>query len=244
VLWCEVQQQTFVIRWLVSSRVAWCEFSPQVLTTHAERAKYSIYLIDMLKINVALHASCVAVQCPLASAVKRSRIAWYCDLAAQTHTPFHAEPRTYTSNLQHFLHQHTSFSLYVQGIASHSGSDIHSLTWHSFTPTFIAYLNTCDLLLSDQAQYSTSIPQHLNISKSRYPTRIYIPYFKMSHNTPDTLLKLAAELNKLGGELTTVGGKLAQAAKALEEEAANVALANAQRWGVDVQVSRHSIRWI
>jgi hypothetical protein len=58
----------------------------------------------------------------------------------------------------------------------------------------------------------------------------------MSHNTPDTLLKLAAELNKLGGELTTVGGKLAQAAKALEEEAANVALANAQRWGVDVQV--------
>ena len=59
----------------------------------------------------------------------------------------------------------------------------------------------------------------------------------MSHNTPDTLLKLAAELNKLGGELTTVGGKLAQAAKALEEEAANVALVNAQRWGVDVQVS-------
>jgi hypothetical protein len=38
----------------------------------------------------------------------------------------------------------------------------------------------------------------------------------MSHNTPDTLLKLAAELNKLGGELSSVGGKLAQAAKALE----------------------------
>jgi hypothetical protein len=62
----------------------------------------------------------------------------------------------------------------------------------------------------------------------------------MSHNTPDTLLKLAAELNKLGGELSAVGGKLAQAAKALEEEAANVALANAQRWGVDVQVCLNS----
>jgi hypothetical protein len=58
----------------------------------------------------------------------------------------------------------------------------------------------------------------------------------MSHNTPDNLLKLAADLNKLGGELCAIGGKLATAAKALEEEAANVALANAQRWGVDVQV--------
>lgn len=58
----------------------------------------------------------------------------------------------------------------------------------------------------------------------------------MSHNTPDSLLKLAADLNKLGGELCAIGGKLAQAATTLEQEAANVALANAQRWGVDVQV--------
>ncbi|KAF1834138.1 hypothetical protein BDW02DRAFT_462282, partial [Decorospora gaudefroyi] len=55
----------------------------------------------------------------------------------------------------------------------------------------------------------------------------------MSHNTPDTLLKLAADLNKLGCELSAAGCKLAEAAKALEQEAANVALANAQRWGVD-----------
>ncbi|KAI4689730.1 uncharacterized protein J4E84_003910 [Alternaria hordeiaustralica] len=59
----------------------------------------------------------------------------------------------------------------------------------------------------------------------------------MSHNTPDNLLKLAADLNKLGGELCAIGGKLATAATALEQEAANVALANAQRWGVDVQVA-------
>ncbi|KAH8641359.1 hypothetical protein IG631_04300 [Alternaria alternata] len=57
----------------------------------------------------------------------------------------------------------------------------------------------------------------------------------MSHNTPDSLLKLAADLNKLGGELCAIGGKLAQAATTLEQEAANVALTNAQRWGVDVQ---------
>ncbi|KAL1799270.1 hypothetical protein ACET3X_003307 [Alternaria dauci] len=59
----------------------------------------------------------------------------------------------------------------------------------------------------------------------------------MSQNTPDNLLKLAADLNKLGGELCTIGGKLAQAATTLEQEAANVALANAQRWGVDIQVA-------
>jgi hypothetical protein len=58
----------------------------------------------------------------------------------------------------------------------------------------------------------------------------------MSQNTPDNLLKLAADLNKLGGELSAIGGKLAAAATALEQEAANVAFANAQRWGVDVQV--------
>jgi hypothetical protein len=61
----------------------------------------------------------------------------------------------------------------------------------------------------------------------------------MSQNTPDNLLKLAADLNKLGGELCTIGGKLATAATALEQEAANVAFANAQRWGVDVQVCTH-----
>jgi len=61
----------------------------------------------------------------------------------------------------------------------------------------------------------------------------------MSHNTPDSLLKLAADLNKLGGELCAIGGKLATAATTLEQEAANVALANAQRWGVDVQVCFH-----
>lgn len=61
-------------------------------------------------------------------------------------------------------------------------------------------------------------------------------FLKMSHNTPDSLLKLAADLNKLGGELCAIGGKLAQAATTLEQEAANVALTNAQRWGVDVQV--------
>jgi len=59
---------------------------------------------------------------------------------------------------------------------------------------------------------------------------------RMPHNTPDNLLKLAADLNKLGGELCAIGGKLATAATTLEQEAANVALANAQRWGVDVQV--------
>ncbi|CAG5159666.1 uncharacterized protein ALTATR162_LOCUS5649 [Alternaria atra] len=59
----------------------------------------------------------------------------------------------------------------------------------------------------------------------------------MSHTTPDNLLKLAADLNKLGRELCATGGKLAQAATTLEQEAANVALANAHRWGVDVQVA-------
>jgi hypothetical protein len=58
----------------------------------------------------------------------------------------------------------------------------------------------------------------------------------MSHNTPDNLLKLAADLNRLGRELCAIGGKLAQAAMTLEQEAANVALENAHRWGVDVQV--------
>ena len=59
----------------------------------------------------------------------------------------------------------------------------------------------------------------------------------MSHTTPDTLLKLAAELSSLGVSLSAAGTKLAAAAAVLEQEAANVALANAQRWGVDVQGS-------
>lgn len=59
----------------------------------------------------------------------------------------------------------------------------------------------------------------------------------MSHTTPDTLLKLAGELSSLGVSLSAAGTKLAAAAAILEQEAANVALANAQRWGVDVQVS-------
>jgi hypothetical protein len=59
----------------------------------------------------------------------------------------------------------------------------------------------------------------------------------MSDTTPDTLLKLASELSTLGVSLSAAGTKLAAAAACLEQEAANVALANAQRWGVDVQVS-------
>ena len=57
-----------------------------------------------------------------------------------------------------------------------------------------------------------------------------------STSTPDTLLKLAADLSTLGLTLSAAGTKLAAAAASLEQEAANVALANAQRWGVDVQV--------
>lgn len=59
----------------------------------------------------------------------------------------------------------------------------------------------------------------------------------MSHTTPDILFKLAGELSSLGVSLSAAGTKLAAAAAILEQEAANVALANAQRWGVDVQVS-------
>ncbi|KAL7776145.1 hypothetical protein CFE70_006558 [Pyrenophora teres f. teres 0-1] len=59
----------------------------------------------------------------------------------------------------------------------------------------------------------------------------------MSHNTPTALLKLASDLSKLGTDLTTASVTLAAAAATLEQEAANVAWANAQRWGVDVQVA-------
>ena len=59
----------------------------------------------------------------------------------------------------------------------------------------------------------------------------------MSANTPDNLLKLASELSKLGADLAAVGGKLAEAATTLEQEAANIALENSKRWGVDVQVA-------
>ncbi|KAF1847698.1 uncharacterized protein K460DRAFT_281563 [Cucurbitaria berberidis CBS 394.84] len=59
----------------------------------------------------------------------------------------------------------------------------------------------------------------------------------MAANTPDNLLKLASELSNLGAELAAVGGKLASAATLLEQEAANVALENSKRWGVDVQVA-------
>ncbi|CAO2647196.1 Nn.00g081180.m01.CDS01 [Neocucurbitaria sp. VM-36] len=59
----------------------------------------------------------------------------------------------------------------------------------------------------------------------------------MTSNTPDNLLRLASELSKLGAELASVGGKLAAAATTLEQEAANIALENSKRWGVDVQVA-------
>ncbi|EUC46199.1 hypothetical protein COCMIDRAFT_93576 [Bipolaris oryzae ATCC 44560] len=59
----------------------------------------------------------------------------------------------------------------------------------------------------------------------------------MSNTTPDTLLKLASELSTLGTTLSAAGTKLAAAAACLEQEAANIALANAQKWGVDVQVA-------
>lgn len=59
----------------------------------------------------------------------------------------------------------------------------------------------------------------------------------MSHETPTTLLKLAADLSKLGTSFNEAGATLAAAAATLEQEAANVAWANAQRWGVDVQVA-------
>ncbi|KAA8617628.1 hypothetical protein PtrSN002B_008890 [Pyrenophora tritici-repentis] len=59
----------------------------------------------------------------------------------------------------------------------------------------------------------------------------------MSHNTPTTLLKLAADLSKLSTDLAAAGATLAAAAATLEQEAATVAWANAQRWGVDVQVA-------
>ncbi|KAG9376938.1 hypothetical protein A1F94_012538 [Pyrenophora tritici-repentis] len=63
------------------------------------------------------------------------------------------------------------------------------------------------------------------------------PSPKMSHNTPTTLLKLAADLSKLSTDLAAAGATLAAAAATLEQEAATVAWANAQRWGVDVQVA-------
>ena len=59
----------------------------------------------------------------------------------------------------------------------------------------------------------------------------------MADSTPKTLLKLAGELSALGASLAAAGTKLAAAAAVLEQEAANVAVMNAQRWGVDVQVS-------
>ena len=59
----------------------------------------------------------------------------------------------------------------------------------------------------------------------------------MSHTTPETLFKLAGELSSPGVSLSAAGTKLAAVAAILEQEAANVALANAQRWDVDVQVS-------
>ncbi|KAL6154752.1 hypothetical protein ACJQWK_01189 [Exserohilum turcicum] len=59
----------------------------------------------------------------------------------------------------------------------------------------------------------------------------------MADSTPDTLLKLASELSALGVSLAAAGTKLAAAAAVLEQEAANVAVMNAQRWGVDVQVA-------
>ncbi|EMD67383.1 hypothetical protein COCSADRAFT_352245 [Bipolaris sorokiniana ND90Pr] len=59
----------------------------------------------------------------------------------------------------------------------------------------------------------------------------------MSNTTPDTLLKLASELSTLGTSLSAAGTKLAAAATCLEQEAANIALLNAQKWGIDVQVA-------
>lgn len=79
-----------------------------------------------------------------------------------------------------------------------------------------------------EAELNSSYIRHLSTHSLGFPS--------MSHTTPDNLLKLAADLNKLGRELCATGGKLAQAATTLEQEAANVALANAHRWGVDVQV--------
>lgn len=66
----------------------------------------------------------------------------------------------------------------------------------------------------------------------------------MSSNTPDTLLKLAADLTKLGSELAALAGKLAGAANTLAEEAANIAQDNAKPWGVDVQVAVRAGRYI
>jgi hypothetical protein len=108
---------------------------------------------------------------------------------------------------------------------------------HSGSDTYNSELQ--DVRLLPIADHLAPLPLHLHSSSPNFrllATTFNLRISKMSHNTPDTLLKLAAELNKLGGELTAVGGKLAQTAKALEEEAANVALGNAQRWGVDVQV--------
>lgn len=65
----------------------------------------------------------------------------------------------------------------------------------------------------------------------------------MSSSTPDTLLKLAAELTKLGGDLSAVGAKMAAAANTLAEEAANIALENSKQWGVDVQVAVRAGRY-
>ena len=65
----------------------------------------------------------------------------------------------------------------------------------------------------------------------------------MTSSTPDSLLKLAAELTKLGGELSAIGGRLAAAANTLAEEAANIAQENAKQWGVDVQVAVRSGRY-
>jgi hypothetical protein len=55
--------------------------------------------------------------------------------------------------------------------------------------------------------------------------------------TPTTLLSLASTLSSLAADLASASSKLSTVAAALEQEAANVALANAARWGVDVQVA-------
>jgi NADH:ubiquinone oxidoreductase subunit F (NADH-binding) len=55
--------------------------------------------------------------------------------------------------------------------------------------------------------------------------------------TPTTLLSLASTLSSLASDLASASTKLSTVAGALEQEAANVALANATRWGVDVQVA-------
>lgn len=59
----------------------------------------------------------------------------------------------------------------------------------------------------------------------------------MAVNTPDNLLKIAADLSKLGSDLAAASQTLSTAATSLEEEAANIALENSRQWGVDVSVA-------